>query len=117
MPQELRKLFLYKNDAKLCERFSALLQLWSDTYLELGGKAWVLEEIAAAHAWEFENKSTRKKDRPKFLGTWLRRAATNIRKNRKKPENVLPEYVPAKNPHGISWEDYKRLGGRTYRGR
>ena len=63
MAKELEKLFLYKNDSKFCERFGALLQLWSDTYSDLGGRRWVLEELREAHAWEFENKAKRKKDR------------------------------------------------------
>jgi hypothetical protein len=69
VPPELRDLDLYREDAKLCARWPTLLRTWVKTYPGLD----VLAEVRRAHAWEVENPTRRKVNRPAYLGQWLRR--------------------------------------------
>lgn len=70
VPQELKGLPLYEADAKLCRAFPALLPAWRTAHPGVD----VLAEVRKAHAWEVSNPTRAKKNRPKFLASWLCRA-------------------------------------------
>jgi len=70
VPEELKNLSLYAADPKLCRRFPDLLPSWRTAFPGIV----LLDEIAKAHAWEVANPSRRKRDRARFLNTWLNKA-------------------------------------------
>ena len=80
VPPELEGFQLYKADANLCRRWSELLPAWEQAHPDLD----IPSEIAKAHAWEVSNPSKRKKDKPRFINTWLngaRPAKGEVRKS------------------------------------
>jgi hypothetical protein len=70
VPPEISGLALYEGDEKLCRRWPTLLPEWKKAYPGVD----VLAEVRKAHAWELANPNRIKKDRPRFLNTWLSRA-------------------------------------------
>ena len=68
VPAELEDLELYREDAKLCRRWHELMTAWEKAYKGID----VLAEVRRAHAWEL-CQPLRKKDRPRFLQSWLNR--------------------------------------------
>lgn len=71
VPVELQELTLYANDAKLIGQWPKLLASWQVAFPGVD-VAW---EVAKAHAWEMSNPQKRKRDRARFLHSWLSRAA------------------------------------------
>ena len=69
-PPELSGLTLYEQDRKLCSRWTALLPAWRKTFPGVD----VMTEVRKAHTWELANPTRIKKDRPRFLNTWLSKA-------------------------------------------
>lgn len=76
VPDDLKGLFLYESDAKLCARYPELLKSWKVSFPGLD----VLQIIKKAHAWEVANPTKRKKNRPVFLNAWLSRENDRPRK-------------------------------------
>lgn len=74
-PVELSGLALYETDWKLCKRWTELLKGWKSAFPGVN----VLGEVRKAHAWEVANPTRVKKDRPRFLYTWLSRAQDQAR--------------------------------------
>ncbi len=70
IPAELQGLALYEKDKKL-------IQAWPElkVALEKANPGVVVKlEVAKAHAWEVANPQRRKRDRPRFLTSWMARA-------------------------------------------
>lgn len=70
VPEDLRGLALYSEDARLCGRWDELKTAWTTAYPGVD----VLAEVRKAHAWETANPSRRKVQRARFLSGWLSRA-------------------------------------------
>lgn len=70
IPDELAGLTLYAADAKLCKRWAELKTAWQQACPGID----VLAEVRKAHAWEVANPKKVKKDRARFLGSWMNRA-------------------------------------------
>ena len=70
IPEELTKLALYRADAKLIAQWDVVLPAWKEANPGID----VVAEIRKAHAWELANPKKRKRDRIRFLDSWLRRA-------------------------------------------
>ena len=73
IPEQLRGLELYQSDDKLIKNFTRNYNAWKKAHphLDIDG------EICKAHAWEMNNPKRRKRDRVRFLGTWLNTADEN----------------------------------------
>ena len=102
-PPELADLELYAADRKLCKRWPQLLRTWQRTYPWLD----VMAEVCHAHAWEVENVSRRKTDRPRFLGNWLRRAEERRQRDAPvadEPPPLSTEYVDWLEADAAEWE-------------
>ena len=70
IPAELKELSLYAKDKKL-------IQAWPELKVALekaNPGVVVAMEVAKAHAWEVANPTRRKRDRPRFLTSWMARA-------------------------------------------
>ncbi len=70
VPPELRGLELYKVDEKLLKKWPQLLTAWKASCPGVN----IIVEVARAHAWEVANPERRKKNRARFLNTWLSKA-------------------------------------------
>lgn len=70
VPDELRDLELYAADPKLCRAWPPFLTAAQQAYPGVD----ILAEVRAAHAWEVANPKRRKKQRTRFLHSWLSRA-------------------------------------------
>jgi len=70
-PEELQGLPLYASDSKLIGEWPKLLASWQVAFPDVD----IASEIAKAHAWEVSNPQKRKRDRARFLHSWLSRAA------------------------------------------
>jgi hypothetical protein len=82
IPDELRELPLYASDQRLAARFGELMGEWAKRFPEID----VLREIGNAHAWEMARQPRdRKKDRPRFLTTWMLTASKDARKGKPPP--------------------------------
>lgn len=71
VPVDLVGLALYANDPALCMMWPSLMASWVRTYPR--GREWILEQVALAHSWEVANPENRKRQRGRFLNTWLSR--------------------------------------------
>lgn len=69
-PPELAPLVLYASDGKLCSRWGDLYPAWKQAFPGVD----IIAEVRKAHTWETANPSRVKKDRPRFLNTWLSKA-------------------------------------------
>lgn len=67
IPPELANLALYRVDKKLCARWPELIAAWTEAYPNLN----VPKTVASAHAWEVANVKRRKRDKARFLQSWL----------------------------------------------
>jgi uncharacterized protein YdaU (DUF1376 family) len=93
VPEELRDLPLYAADKALCRR-------WPELYESLKAACPgvdVLAEIAQAHSWEVANPKKRKKNRTRFLQSWLNRAQD--RRSRPTPGKLAP-FAPTEDDLG-----------------
>ena len=70
VPPELAGLELYEVDNKLLKKWAQLTAAWKASCPGVNIKT----EVAKAHAWEIANPQRRKKDRGRFLNTWLSKA-------------------------------------------
>ena len=68
-PDELKSLPLYASDVKLCQKWNELLPSWKSAYPRVD----IMAEVRKAHAWELANPSLRKRNRSRFLNSWLQR--------------------------------------------
>ena len=93
-PQGLKDLILYCVDEKLCRRWSELLPAWTLAYPAVD----VMAEIRMAHAWEVANPTRRKKDRARFLASWLSRAQDRNRSQGHATPTGMRAYAP---PPGV----------------
>lgn len=84
VPEELRGLRLYETDSKLCARWSE----WYESAKQAHPKLDVMAEVRKAHHWEVANPTRRKKQRTRYLTTWLNNAE---RDRRREEETVDPE--------------------------
>jgi hypothetical protein len=75
VPVELADLALYREDRLLARRWPDLLAAWRVAYPGLE----IILEVRRAHAWEVENPTRRKRNRPRFLGRWLARSQDRLR--------------------------------------
>ncbi len=69
-PPELSGLTLYEQDSKLCAQWATLLPAWRKAYPGVD----VVAEARKAHTWELANPTRIKKNRARFLNTWLSKA-------------------------------------------
>ena len=68
----LSGLDLYEDDNKLCSEIDSLMETWTEAYPGVD----IMAEIRKAHAWEMSNPAKRKKDRKRFLNSWLSRSVS-----------------------------------------
>ena len=71
VPAPLQELPLYREDAKLCDRWDVLVEEWRRAFPDVD----IYAEIAKAHAWEQANRLRR--NRPAFLNHWFSKAQWN----------------------------------------
>lgn len=74
VPEDLKELGLYAEDAKLCERWALLLPAWRVSYPGVN----IMSEVRKAHAWEVSNPTRKKVNRARFLNNWLARAQDSL---------------------------------------
>ena len=90
VPEELQDLELYASDQRLCRRWPDVYLAWQKAFPGLD----VLAQVRLAHSWEMANISRRKKNRLKFLQSWLNRAQD--RRSRPTPRPLSP-YAPTED--------------------
>jgi len=87
VPEDLKDCFLYVLDENLCRRWEELMLAWRVAYPGID----IVAEIKKAHCWEVNNKRRRKRNRPRFLTTWLDRAQDNYRPGRDNGNSMTPD--------------------------
>ncbi len=96
----LRSLSLYEKDEKLRRRWAELYPAWVDAFPEVD----VMPEVRSAHVWELEQPlRKRKRDRAKFLGSWIRRAAERARLDTTDGSEPYPDEPPSGVPDESDW--------------
>lgn len=91
VPKQLSGLTLYEIDRKLCEKLPSVYPLWEDAYPYLN----LMKEIKSAHLWEVSRPRRRKKDRIRFLTTWMGNADEDRAKQKNQSGQTIEDKAKA----------------------